>query len=142
MPANIYQRVVDGNEEGTMNMLREIGYPCPKSADEAAYMLYDYVQLGGDDAKTAIASIHPDKDIILDYCTPSTSNTVSADGSKPMNCDGCKVKAEGKSRFHADAATTTTGSTVSSSTWNWIIGGSAAVIVVGLAFLIAYAPKH
>ena len=67
MKKSIYSYVAANNKSGTIQVLEANGFPTPNNPMEASLMLAQFVNEDKDDALSEIASIHPDRDLILSF---------------------------------------------------------------------------
>ena len=67
MKKSIYSYVAANNKPGTIEVLEANGFPTPNNPMEASLMLAQFVNEDKDDALAEIASIHPDRDLILSF---------------------------------------------------------------------------
>ena len=146
---NIFKYIADKNLKPAIELLKKVGYPKPTAHSDAelkykvAAWLADYFKRNKDNPETIknIVSVHPDLPIISKYIAPASTNvqqpkvqeTQRADGEY-SNCNACAL-------VGADSTTGTTVTSLSAQTINYIIIGSAVVLIAGIAATIYFANR-
>lgn len=92
---SIYVYVLKHNPEGAYDMIRKYGFAVSKDSSQNVDKLKNIVRQFGDEALSEIASIHPDRDLILSHAESlqskdKKSNACGGEGDEFSNCDGDK----------------------------------------------------
>lgn len=92
---SIYSYVLKHNPQGAYDMLRKYGFSVSKDPSENIDKLKKIVRQFGDEALSEIASIHPDRDLILSHAESlqvkdKKSNACGGEGDEFSNCNGDK----------------------------------------------------
>jgi hypothetical protein len=138
MKPTLFHYISLRNKQGGLDVLKKAGYVTPpKNPKMMADMLADYFKKDGEKAAEAIASIHPDKEMILKTCAkPVEVLKQGADGEleqskEYLSCDSCPHKCQ--DFCGADAAEAKpTKKGLSEKTINTLIISGAAVLALGL----------
>lgn len=90
---SIFVYVLKHNPEGVADMLRKYGFSVSKDPSQNVEKLKTIVRQFGDEALSEIASIHPDRELILSHANidmDKKSSACGGDGDHEFsNCSGC-----------------------------------------------------